>query len=132
MNETQTALRAMTELVARLDASGILDTLTGRRAVKLQQDLASYSEWLETARSIDAADFVVMRFIDAPMGCRFRYKTSNPSLSRTWIKLGIDGTGIIGEYDSRWMQTKNWHGQQVCSFADTEEQMRSMEIEVLG
>lgn len=77
-------------------------------------------------------DAVVMRFVDAPMGCRFRYKTSSPELGRTWIKVGIEGTGIVAEYDQRWMQTKNWYGQQICAFVDTEEQMRTMEIEVLG
>lgn len=77
------------------------------------------------------AESVTMKFMDAPMGCRFRYKTSSPALQRVWIKLAIDGTGKIAEYDPRWMQTPNWNGQAICSFADTEEQMRSWEIEVL-
>jgi hypothetical protein len=74
----------------------------------------------------------VMKFIDAPMGCRFRYVTNPPGLSRTWIKLSIDGSGIVAEYDRRWMEQRNWLGQQICSFADSEHDMRTMEIEVLG
>jgi hypothetical protein len=81
----------------------------------------------------DASDQpIVMRFIDAPMGCRFRYKASDPQLARIWIKLDIRGTGGIAEYNPQWMKTPNWNGQQICSFADTEEEMRAMEIEVIG
>lgn len=73
---------------------------------------------------------VVMPFIEAPMGCRFRYVS--PKSDRVWIKLGIEGCGTIAEYDPRFALTRNWNGQQFCSFADTEEQMRTLEIEVLS
>ena len=89
----------------------------------------------ETGRRIDLAaakttpdGAVVMRFIDAPMGCRFRYHCSE----QIWIKLSIYDIGIIAAYDPRWMQTPNWHGQQICSFAESEDEMRTLSIEVLG
>ena len=74
------------------------------------------------------ADPVLMRFFDAPLGCRFRH----PGSDRVWIKLSDDDCGLIAEYDARHIQRAVWYGQQICSFAETLEDVRTLEIEVLG
>ena len=72
---------------------------------------------------------VVMLFSDAALGCRFRYL--NEAGGKIWIKISDDNCGLVAEYDAASMQYPKWSGQQLCSFADSEEEMRSMKIEVL-
>lgn len=74
---------------------------------------------------------VVMKFIDAPMGCRFQYIPDSKK-DPVWIKLGIDGAGLIAECDPKLMKTPNWTGQMIAAFAESEEQMRRVSIKVLG
>jgi hypothetical protein len=74
----------------------------------------------------------VMKLMDAPVVCRFRYATNPPGLSRVWIKINSQGCGTIAEYDQRFMQQANWRGQNILAFADSEDAMRTLEIEVMG
>jgi hypothetical protein len=73
---------------------------------------------------------VVMKFIDAPLGCRFRYPGSFNA--RLWIKLSNDSGGLIAEYHPVVIRTPQWSGQSVCSFAISPDGMDEMFIEVVG
>lgn len=68
----------------------------------------------------------IMKFPELALGARFRY-LKQPN-GRIWIKINEDGCGLIAEYDVKYIVDKNWTGQQICSFCDTEDQMNELEL----
>lgn len=67
-----------------------------------------------------------MKFKDLALGARFKYFDS--SSKGIWIKLDDENYGLIAEYDVEGINQGKWIGQKVCSFADTLEQMDSLEV----
>ena len=73
----------------------------------------------------------VMRFVDAPLGCKFRFiDPIDMFAGRVWIKCSHSDLGLIAEYDSDRMIEAGCN-QRVFKPAETEHQMRTLEIEVL-
>lgn len=72
---------------------------------------------------------VVMKFPDLALGVRFQYLSQfGKSDSRIWIKLSDEDLGLIAEYRSDYIKHPRWVGQQICSFADTPEQMTELDV----
>lgn len=69
---------------------------------------------------------VVMKFTDLALGARFKYLGQKGD--RTWIKLTDEGCGLIAQYHPEYIQHPRWIGQQICSFADTPEQLKELEV----
>lgn len=65
---------------------------------------------------------VVFKFDDLALGARFKYHQEG----KTWIKLS--NCGLIAEYDPEYIKHRNWTGQQICTFADTPEQRKQIEV----
>jgi hypothetical protein len=68
---------------------------------------------------------VIRKFIDLPLGTRFRYLGGKD----IWVVLERHGCGLVAGYQPHdgWVA-----GQSICSFADTEEQCKSLEVEVVS
>jgi len=70
---------------------------------------------------------VVMKFTELALGARFKYLVGK-KLDRVWIKLNDEGCGLIAQYDPEYIQHPNWMGQSICSFADTPEQLKELDV----
>jgi len=64
------------------------------------------------------------RFVDLPLGTRFRYRCSKS----TWVVLENHGRGLI----AKWYGSDHQGTQEVCSFAYTEEECVNAMVEVVG
>lgn len=67
-----------------------------------------------------------MKFKELALGARFKYAGGKD----IWIVIDRAGCGIIAEYDPVRIKHKNWVGQAICSFSDTEEEMGELEVEL--
>ena len=77
---------------------------------------------------------VVMKFRELALGARFSYlgKLNKPfSHQRVWIKISNEGFGQIVEYDPDSIKSKNWIGQQHCSFASSKEELETTDVVLL-
>lgn len=72
---------------------------------------------------------VKMRFIDAPIGCLFKYDLDSDYI---WIKINHYGHGFVAEYDPQRTKEPNWVGQIICSFTDDLYKGLEREIFVVG
>ena len=67
----------------------------------------------------------IFTFKELAFGARFSYVKD---LDNIWIKLSEEGFGLIAKYDCSYINDKNWLGQQICSFADTKEELDTLEV----
>lgn len=68
---------------------------------------------------------VVMKFPDLALGARFKYLGHK---DRIWIKINDEGCGLVAQYDPEYIQHPRWIGQSICSFADTPEQLKELDV----
>lgn len=76
------------------------------------------------ATPVPATPPLVKKYFDLPKGTRFRY----PGGKRIWVALERHGTGLVAGYEPH---DGALLGQSICSFADSEDECRSMEVEVV-
>ncbi len=82
------------------------------------------------AKLCSTASPVVMKFIDAPLGCRFKY--IGAAYATIWIKLSDERFGLIAEYHSEFIKTPKWVCQKIYSFAESKDELQTLRIEVIG
>jgi hypothetical protein len=82
------------------------------------------------ASNCSTASPVVMKFIDAPLGCRFKYLGA--AYAAIWIKLSDERFGLIAEYHPEFIRTPKWVCQKIYSFAESKEELQTLRIEVIG
>ena len=75
--------------------------------------------------SVLQEEIQTMTFNDMAYGARFSYIYDPETI---WIKLDDDDCGTIAKYDEKYIQGKNWTGQVVCSFADTREELETLQL----
>jgi hypothetical protein len=67
---------------------------------------------------------LLKKFFELPKGTRFRY----PGSKRTWVVLERHGCGLVAGYEPH---DGALAGQSICAFANSEEECRAMEVEVV-
>jgi len=70
---------------------------------------------------------VSQRFIDLPLGAKFMYVDSD----KIWIKISNADTGIIAEYDEKFMCEK-WTGQSIASAFDNRADFSNAKVIPIG
>jgi hypothetical protein len=67
---------------------------------------------------------LVRKFFDLPLGTRFCY----PGSKIVWVSLERHGCGKIAQ----WTDVDQWHAMQaICSMAESEEECRTVEVELV-
>ena len=70
------------------------------------------------------SEFPTMKFPDLALGARFKYVGGK----QVWIKLSDEKFGLVAEYHPEYIEHPRWVGQKICCFADTEEQVKSLDV----
>lgn len=71
---------------------------------------------------------VEIKFIDMPLGTRFKYAENDEAI---WIKISNQNNGIVAEYNPKFMTT-DWVGQSICSFVETLNEMKIRKVFAIG
>lgn len=69
----------------------------------------------------------IMKFIDLPLGARFKYLNDSQNLQ--WIKISHGGS--IAEYREDLMD-KKWPGQAVYKITENDSEVRTIQVEAIG
>jgi hypothetical protein len=67
---------------------------------------------------------ILMKFSDLALGARFKYL----GYEQVWIKINDEDCGLIAEYNSEYIRHTRWIGQRICSFSDTPEQLKELDV----